>query len=395
MLYLSIDQHAKQLTISLRDEDGNVLERRQVSTEPKRVRAYFEELKIRGRAAGGYMAILEVCGFNDWLIRLLREYECRDVVLIHPGQPGKRKTDRRDAHALGDVLWMNRDRLKLGQKPRGLRRVTIPSETQSQDRQLTALRHRSGQQRTRVVNGIKHLLHKHNLLWECPTKGFNTQAARAWLRELKLGEIDQLELQQLLERWKLLDAQIAALDAKIAERAEKDPQLPVLRTCPGVSHYSGLALASRIGPVERFPQPRSLANYWGLTPGCRNSGKATDRLGSITKDGSRLARFILGQLVLHVLKKDPHMRRWYQRIKHRRGSKIARVAVMRRLATIFWHMLTYQEGYYFGGPPRLKRAKTPRHVETTGEPQLGLDKRGSSPPVFTVASAEGVRPRRR
>ena len=60
MLYLSIDQHAKQLTVSLRDEDGNVLDRRQVSTEPKRVRAYFEELKLWGRAAGGYMAILEV-----------------------------------------------------------------------------------------------------------------------------------------------------------------------------------------------------------------------------------------------------------------------------------------------------------------------------------------------
>jgi hypothetical protein len=53
MLYLSIDQHAKQLTISLRDEDGNVLDRRQVSTEPKRVRAFFDDLRDRSRPAGG------------------------------------------------------------------------------------------------------------------------------------------------------------------------------------------------------------------------------------------------------------------------------------------------------------------------------------------------------
>ena len=131
-------------------------------------------------------------------------------------------------------------------------------------------------------------------------------------------------------------------------------------TAPGVSHYSALALSSRIGPIERFPRPRSLANYFGLTPGCRNTGKANDRLGSITKEGSKIARFILGQLVLHFLKQDPKMRSWYQRIKKRRGSKIARVAVMRRITTIFWHMLTYQEAYSIGGPPVRLRQLNPQ-----------------------------------
>ena len=81
---------------------------------------------------------------------------------------------------------------------------------------------------------------------------------------------------------------------------------------------------------------------------------ATDRLGSITKQGSATARFILGQLVLHVLRRDPAMKAWYQRIKKRRGSKIARVAVMRRLATIIWHMVKHHEPYVIGGPPSGK-----------------------------------------
>ncbi len=37
------------------------------------------------------------------------------------------------------------------------------------------------------------------------------------------------------------------------------------------------------------------------------------------------------------------MKEWYQRIKERRGAKIARVAVMRRLATIIWHMLKHNQ----------------------------------------------------
>src|SRR5205807_225481 len=108
-------------------------------------------------------------------------------------------------------------------------------------------------------------------------------------------------------------------------------------TIPGVKAYTALGLATRVPGIENFPRPRSLANFWGLTPGCRNSGEAKQRLGSITKQGSALARFLLGQLVLHVLRRDGVMREWFRRIKRRRGAKIARVAVMRRLATIIWH----------------------------------------------------------
>ena len=35
MLYLGIDQHARQITVSLRDEGGDVLQARQVSTQPE------------------------------------------------------------------------------------------------------------------------------------------------------------------------------------------------------------------------------------------------------------------------------------------------------------------------------------------------------------------------
>ena len=45
MLYLGIDQHRKQLTVSVRNEAGDVILRRQVSTEWDRVRAFFDELR--------------------------------------------------------------------------------------------------------------------------------------------------------------------------------------------------------------------------------------------------------------------------------------------------------------------------------------------------------------
>lgn len=352
MLYLGIDQHRKQLTICLRNEQGDITLQRQVSTQWERVREFLAELQQKSMGEGGFVAMVEVCGFNDWLLQLLDEYGARKVVLVQPEKQSNKKTDRRDANSLGEILWVNRHRLLEGQRVQGVRCVRPATEKEAENRQLTALRQRLGRLRTRTLNKVKHLLRKHNLEQECPTKGLDTKKGKAWLRSLVLGRGDRLEMDMLLTQWDLWDQQIATLEQEIQERQRQDPLAVIVSTIPGCGAYSSLALASRIGPIERFPRPASLANYWGLTPGCRNSGDVTDRLGSITKQGSAMARFILGQLVLHVLRRDGQMRAWFARIKRRRGAKIARVAVMRRLATILWHMVKYQQPYILGGPPR-------------------------------------------
>src|SRR3990172_3999767 len=149
MLYLAIDQHRKQLTVNLRDEQGDVVLKRQVSTEWTRVRIFLEEVQTRSLPEGGFVTIVEVCGFNDWLLKLLVEYGCRETVLVQPGKRTKNKTDRRDANALGELLWTNRQRLLAGKKVQNVRRVVPPSEGDSEDRQLTALRQRLGRLRTR------------------------------------------------------------------------------------------------------------------------------------------------------------------------------------------------------------------------------------------------------
>jgi transposase len=351
MFYLGIDQHRKQLTVCLRSEEGEVTLKQQVSTQWDRVKGFLTELQGSCAAQGGYVAVVEVCGFNDWLLELLPQYGCREVVLIQPEERQKRKTDRRDANRLSELLWVNRQRLLAGQRVQGLRRVHIPSPQDRQDRQRCALRKRLGAQRTRVKNQVQHLLRKHNLQQECPTKGSDTRRARVWLKQLELPPLDRWEMDQALAHWEALDKAVEAVELQIGQRLSQRPDARCIATVFGSGGYAGLALAASIGSIERFPRPRSLANYWGLTPGCRNSGEATDRLGSITKQGSPLARFLLAQRVVHVLRRDPTMRQWFRRIKQRRGSKIARVAVMRRLATIIWHMLKEERPYESGRRP--------------------------------------------
>jgi len=310
-----------------------------------------------------YVAIVEVCGFNDWLLEWLPQHGCCEIVLVQPDQRSKKKTDRRDANSLGELLWINRQRLLGGQRPQGLRRVHIPSARDRADRQLTALRHMVAGRKTRCTNRIHHLLRRHNLEQDCPTKGLHTLKAHKWLRQLPLPALDRLELNQQLDQWDLCLLQLSELDTQIAERHAQSLAAQRLTGVIGFGVYSALALAARIGDISRFPRPRSLANYFGLTPGCRNSGEVTQRLGSITKEGSALARFLLAQMVVHLLKREAWMRAWYLRIKKRRGSKIARVAVMRRMTTIIWHMLTHDEPYQPGGGGRTRKRRQTQNVQ--------------------------------
>ena len=355
MLYLGIDQHAKQLTIDLSNENGDLLLHRQVKTNWTSLREFLSDLRDQAEPEGGYMAIVEICGFNNYLLDLLEEYDCYHTLVIQPEERKKTKTDRRDARALRQLLWVNRQRIREKKRPARLRVVRRPSEADEAARQLTVLRVRLVRHRTRLVNKVQTILRKWNLQHDCPTKGIQTKKAYAWLETLELPDIDRFEMDVLLQQWTLVKQQLEEADAKIKKYQQNNDVAVLLHSIAGMSDFNSLSVACRIGQIEDFPRSSSLANFWGLTPGARNSGN-NDRSLSITKAGSGHVRYVLGQVVLHVIRKDAWMRQWYQKIKRRRGSKIARVAVMRRLATIIWSMVKYKMPYIKGGPEKLKES---------------------------------------
>jgi transposase len=343
MLYLGIDLHLKQMTVSLRNEGGDVLLRRQVSTRWPKLAEFREQLSQFLADDEKYVAVVEVCGFHDWLVKWLAQDErCHMLLVIQPLGRSPTKTDRRDAHALSELLWINRERLLRGDRIQGVRTVHQPDEEQQADRRLTRLRERLVWRRTQTINQIHKILRRNNLEWERPTKTFQTCKVIRWLKSLPLDAMDRLAMNQLLAQWKLWEEQLLVVDRQIASRFFANGDAQLLATIPGVNAFVALAIACRIAPIERFPHGRSLANFLGLTPGCRSSGE-TERPGSITKVGNRMVRCLLAQVILHMLRRDGVVRAWYQRIKRRRGSRIARVAVMRRTATIMWRMLSTGE----------------------------------------------------
>ena len=61
------------------------------------------------------------------------------------------------------------------------------------------------------------------------------------------------------------------------------------------------------------------------------------RLGHISKQGNAMMRWLLVEAGQSAAQFDPQLRRVYQRLKFRRGAKVAKVALARRLAVrLYW-----------------------------------------------------------
>src|SRR3954454_13368155 len=83
--------------------------------------------------------------------------------------------------------------------------------------------------------------------------------------------------------------------------------------------------------MERFHCGKQLASYVGLVPTEESSGDRR-RLGHISKQGNVLLRFLLVEAAQVTVRSQPEWRSKFFHLAMRRGRKIAKVAMARKLA---------------------------------------------------------------
>jgi transposase len=105
----------------------------------------------------------------------------------------------------------------------------------------------------------------------------------------------------------------------------------------GVGRVHAAVFCAEIGDVTRFPNPKRLCSWAGLTPRLRESDTKTYR-GGITKQGSALVRWSAVEAVSRY-HGGPPISESFHRIADRRGRNIARVAAARKLLTLVYYGL--------------------------------------------------------
>ena len=324
MIIIGCDYHPSFQQIAFVDtETGELQERRLQHREE--AEKFYRELAAQGTKVRVGM---EASGHARWLERLLAELQCElwmgDAAEISARRVRKQKTDRQDAQLILQLLLEDR-----------FPRVWVPSWENRDLRQLLWHRHRMVQARVRVMNQLQAVALNEGL--RCKKRLWR-DAGREQLESFRLAPWASRRRCDLLELLDRLTPTITELTEAIEQEVEKCPEAQRLQTHPGVGALTALAFVLIIGRAERFQCGKQIASYLGLVPLEESSGQRR-RLGHITKQGNSLLRFLLVEAAQVTVRSDPEWRRKYFHLAMRRGRKIAKVAMARRLAVRMYWML--------------------------------------------------------
>jgi transposase len=183
-------------------------------------------------------------------------------------------------------------------------------------------------------------------------KGVNLKRIKATAEEIREAIKGSLDFTQILlirgslEQMEAIQKRIDEICREIKSRiAYRKEDLKIAMSIPGVGFTSASTLLAEIGDITDFKKPEQLAAWAGLVPSVyQSAGKLIT--GSITKHGSRHIRWILVQVARVIARgRNSKLKRFFLRVKSKKGSNVAVVALARKILCILHHLLTNREMY--------------------------------------------------
>lgn len=280
--------------------------------------------------------------------------------------PG-RKTDAADAEWIADLLQ------------HGLLTASfIPDRQQRELRELVRYRKSLVEEKARELNRLQKMLEGANIKISGTIRDINGKSARSLLKYILSGKrfdakaydefyenntiahnlkaskeqiIDDLNgvispvqrkmMSTVLRHIDDLDSYIKELEDDIDDTMKPDQKnaADALQDIPGIGDNSAKAIISVTGSdMSRFPDAEHLCAWAGLCPG--NNESAGKRKNARTRKGNYLLRSTLIICAHSAVKnKNSYFYAQFNRIKARRGSKRAYVAVAHSMLIAIYHIL--------------------------------------------------------
>lgn len=390
-----LDVHQKTVVACVRihGPDGRAqTETRTFATDT----AALLELSVWLEQSGCTHAVMEATGVYWKPVWHILEESCA-LVLANAhyvrNVPG-RKTDVSDAAWLADLL------------AHGLVRSSFVPERPTQElRDLTRTRKQLVRQRAQHVNRLHKVLEDANLKIGSYVTDITGVTGRAILAAIIAGETDATKLASLrnprlktppdelakalrgkitkhhrfllqmhLDQIEAADRSVALLDAQIEEQTlPLADEVRLLEDMPGMSRTSACVVLAEIGAdMSRFPSQRHLVSFAGLCPGL-NQSAGKSRSSKLKKGSNWLKTVMVNCAWAAARSKNTYARAQFHRLKARRGSKKAVVAVAASMLTAIYFVLRDRTPYrdlgvsYFDRRDQTKIAnRLRRRLESLG-----------------------------
>lgn len=337
MVYAGIDLHRRFSHVAVVDQEGELLKSERVENNTEEFLEFFEGLDSLDSSVE---AVIEATGNWFWILDLLEEKDI-ETTLAHPLKTkaiasAKIKTDSIDAETLAQLLRTNL-----------VPESYVATQKERELRDLLRYRWSLVRERTLLKNKIHSILAKFNLGLDFEGTDLFGKKGREYLTNNALPNLKPLYQEIVQEYLSLIDEykkRIKRADVQIKEEAEVDHQTQLLLSIPGVGYQTALLLSVEIGDFTRFSSAEQVVGYVGLAPSTYASAGKT-RHGRITKLGNPYVRWALVQTAHRIVRADPYLKEFFERIAQRRGRKKAKVAVARKVLVSAYYMIERNQKY--------------------------------------------------
>jgi transposase len=328
MVYIGVDLHRKKSQIAALDQDGNLVFNRKVRTGPGEMQQLIDELRPQPIEVA-FEATFGWGWFADLLAELGIPAHMAHPLATKAVSSARVKNDAVDAKTLAHLLRTNL-------LPEGW---IAPPEVR-EARRLVRMRASLVRLRAKLKAQVHALLGEHGI--QPDVVDLFSNKGRALLRQLQLPTVSKSRLETCLRLIDEFSLEIVIAEREIYQTIKGDERIKRLLPIPGIGPIIAATILSEVGDVARFTTADKLCAWAGLTPS-EHSSAANIRRGHISKQGSRWLRWVMVEAAVHAFR-DVELRQLFVRIARRRGAKIARVAVARRLLTLVYYALRSESG---------------------------------------------------
>lgn len=267
------------------------------------------------------------------------------------------KTDDKDAQALA----------RASQRNENLPSVHLRSEQSRSRRELLAARATLLEARKSIALSVKSWLRGRLVVLKgrACAKSFGDAVRKT---ALKHPDGLPMAIDTLLTTFEHLCDQLEQLDEQVHALSDSDPTCKRLMEIPGVGPQVSLAFTTHLDDPTRFVSSDKLASYLALVPGENTTGGKLKRTGTIHA-GPGYLKALLVQSAWSMYRSRPNdpIVLWARAIADKRGTRIAIIALARKLATVMWSMWRHSTSY---NPARASSVRMPEPAPALTATQL-------------------------
>jgi transposase len=329
MLYSGVDLHRRLIVVCTVDDNGTVIARNRMKTDPSLVSEYFRRWPDQHRA------VVECTTGWYWFSDLLRSLGV-DVVLAHAKylkaiSYAKVKTDAVDALTLAQLL-------RMGYIPEAHQ---LPPEYRAM-RDLLRQRMVMEHKRTNIIQRVTSILAQFNIT-DLPFSPYQPGFAD-FLNQCSIPEEYRMTVMLYHQQCLQVTEHRKQLEKHFKAHLRPTATVQLLMSLPGIGDITGSIIAMETGDIHRFADDKHYCSYCRLVPGAKDSGgKHAHRSGS--KDGNQYLKYAFTESAIKAMRFYPEIKHFATRLERRSSKAIARTVVAKELAKISYYVLSRQEEF--------------------------------------------------